>query len=148
MTHEDTHHSRVVKCGVSILIRTACVWLPVTSQLTVFCAVSPSWVPPRLSCFKGDTVPLYTGSVSRSLSFPRKGAAQAQWLCTYAFPPGSYAWRLQTAASHKHLSDSYTSSYVRTSVFSGRSDHNILPEINYKLVFILRFTIAWFPNKH
>lgn len=123
------------------IIRSPCVWLLVTSQLTAFYAVSQSWLP-----LKVTPVSLYP--VSLSLSFSRKGTAQTQWICTYSFPPGSYVWQLQTVASHKCLSDSYTSSYVRTSVSSGRSGHNILPEINYKFVFILRIRIAWFPSKH
>lgn len=115
MTHEDSHHSRAVKRGVTTSLECRAV-----SGDSVLCGV------PKLVTPEGGTVPLYAESMTQSLP---KGQ-HTLWIGTYRFPPASSALQLRTVASHKRLSDSYTSSYVQTSVFSGRSGHNILPEIH------------------
>lgn len=98
MTREDL--SRAVKCGVTTSLE-----CHVVSGDCVPCSV------PKLATPKGGTVPLHAESVTPSLPVPREGTHKF-WIGTYSFPPASYAWQLRTVASHKRLSDSYTSSYV------------------------------------
>ena len=119
----------------------------VLSRLTIVCT-SPQRLKRRiyLSVILMLVTPVFLGSLRRRSSWescvniidPSSSCWQvlrSRFLYTYCSPLHSVPWQPPTVASHKCPWDSYRFFYGQTSVFSGRSDHNILPEGNCRFIF-------------